>query len=148
MTLRLKIISGIIAFVLLTIVLIVVTNIYLNDSRQIKEIDDRELAVKVLNGCGVPGLARDYESYLKEKFGVYENTFFKFSEPSNTRKYIYNKSIIVVSQEIDRTVSPNNLELLIERTGIESWTYAIDKVELPDYQFLIIIGRDFQNIMK
>ena len=115
---------------------------------QKSKIEDRELAVKILNGCGVPRLARDYETYLKEKFDGYENTFFKFSEPSNTRKYIYNKSILVVSQELDKTVSPNNLEVLIERTGIENWTYAIDKVELPDYQFLIIVGRDFQNIMK
>jgi hypothetical protein len=123
-------------------------NIWANRGSQQSKIEDRELAVKILNGCGVPGLARDYETYLKEKFEGYENTFFKYSEPSNTRKYIYNKSVLVVSQELDKSVSPNNLEVLIERTGIENWTYAIDKVELPDYQFLIIIGRDFQNIMK
>lgn len=111
-------------------------------------IDERELAIKILNGCGVPGLARDYEAYLKDKYGGFENTMFKFSEPSNTRKNIYNKSVIVVSQDLDLTETPNNLDVLIERTGIENWTYAIDKVELPDYQFLIIVGRDFQNIMK
>ncbi len=148
MSLRLKIILGAIATSLVAAIVIISINFWLNSKTMDKEIEDRELAVKILNGCGVPGLARDYEAYLKEKYGGFENTFFKFSEPSNTRKYIYNKSIIVVSQELDLTDTPNNLEVLIDRTGIENWTYAIDKVELPDYQFLIIVGRDFQNIMK
>ena len=143
-----KLILAIISAVTITFVVIVFITIWSDRGSQQSKIEDRELAVKILNGCGVPGLARDYETYLKEKFEGYENTFFKFSEPSNTRKYIYNKSVLVVSQELDKTVSPNNLEVLIERTGIENWTYAIDKVELPDYQFLIIVGRDFQNIMK
>jgi hypothetical protein len=148
LSLRLKVIFAIIGTVAITFIIIVLINIYTNDKSVKEEIDDRELSVKILNGCGVPGLARDYEAYLKDMYNGYENTFFKFSEPSNTRKSIYNKSIIVVSQELDTLQTPNNLEVLIERTGIENWTYAIDKVELPDYQFLIIIGRDFQNIMK
>lgn len=148
MTLRQKIILAILVFVIIATAVILYLFHSSNRQEEIINIDDRELAIKVLNGCGIPGLARDYETFLKEKFSAYENTFFKFSEPSNTRKYIYNKSVIVVSQEIDKSVSPNNLEVLIERTGIENWTYAIDEVELPDYQFLIIVGRDFQKIMK
>ncbi len=148
MTLRQKIISVIVAILVVTIIIVSIINISFKGNVQENEIDDRELSIKVLNGCGIPGLARDYEGYLKAKYSGYENTFFKFSEPSNARKYIYNKSVIVVSQKLDSTVSPNNLEVLIERTGIKNWTYAIDEVELPDYQFLIIVGRDFQNIMK
>lgn len=148
MSSKLKLMLTIISVLAITIVVIVLIKIWADKDLQQRKIDDRELAVKVLNGCGVPGLARDYEAYLKEKYVGFENTFFKFSEPSNTRKYIYNKSVLVVSQELDKRFSPNNLDVLIERTGIENWTYAIDKVELPDYQFLIIVGRDFQNIMK
>lgn len=146
MSFKLKLIIGAICVVL---ALTVVSVTYIRGSRLEEDRpDDRELAIKILNGCGVPGLARDYETYLKEKYESYENTLFKFSEPSNMRKYIYNKSVIIVSQEIDFAVSPHNLEVLIDRTGIEHWTYAIDEVEMPDYQFLIIVGSDFQNIMK
>lgn len=148
MSFKLKLIIGISCVVaVLALTIVSVTYVMGNRSQEV-QLDDRELAVKVLNGCGIPGLARDYETYLKEKYGSYENTFFKFSEPSNMRKYIYNKSVIIVSQEIDFAVSPHNLEVLIDRTGIEHWTYAIDEVEMPDYQFLIIVGSDFQNIMK
>ncbi|MBI9031059.1 LytR C-terminal domain-containing protein [bacterium] len=148
MTRKLKVLS--ILFVVIIIILAILFFINKLSDKDIKkvEIDERELDVKVLNGCGVPGLARDYENFLKAKFEGYRNPLFKFSEPSNTRKYIYNKSIIIVSQELDLSVSPNNLEVLMDRTGIRNWTYAIDRVELPDYQFLIIVGRDFQNIMK
>jgi hypothetical protein len=148
LTLRQKIISIIIAVIVLVTLIIAILVVKFGNKDQRPEIDDRELSIKILNGCGIPGLARDYENYLKEKYAGYENTFFKFSEPSNARKYIYNKSVIVVSQDLDENQNPNNLQVLIDRTGIENWTYAVDKVELPDYQFLIILGRDFQNIMK
>ena len=148
MSRKLKLVLIIIGAITVSFLMILLINILSVKETTLERIDQRELAVKILNGCGVPGLARAYETYLKEKYGGYENILFKFSEPSNTRKYIYNKSVIVVSQELDLSTSPNNLEVLMERTGIKNWTYAIDNVELPDYQFLIIIGRDFQNIMK
>ncbi len=148
MSRKLKLILIIVGAITVSFLMLLLINILSVKETRLERIDQRELAVKILNGCGIPGLARDYETYLKEKYGGYENILFKFSEPSNTRKYIYNKSVIVVSQELDLSASPNNLEILIERTGIKNWTYAIDNVELPDYQFLIIIGRDFQNIMK
>ncbi len=148
MTLRQKIILATTAIIVVTITMIAIINYAWNSKDKKDDIDDRELSIKILNGCGIPGLARDYENYLKEKFSGFENSFFKFSEPSNTRKYIYNKSVIIVSQKIDMTSEPNNLDILMQRTGISNWTYAIDDVELPDYQFLIIVGRDFQNIMK
>lgn len=148
MSFKLKLIIVLISIIAIILVAVLFVNNFLDSKPPEIKIDERELAIKIMNGCGIPGLARDYEEYLQEKYGSYENPMFKFSEPSNMRKYIYNRSVIVVSQEIDFSVSPNNLKVLIDRTGIECWTYAIDEVEMPDYQFMIIVGSDFQNIMK
>jgi hypothetical protein len=138
----------IIASIIVIISVFTITQKYKKVEVVEKKIDERELSVRILNGCGITGLAREYEDYLTDKFGRYSSTLFKFSEASNTRKSIYNKSMIVVVREFDESETPNDLEILQERTGIEPWTYAIDNVEKPDYNFIIIIGNDFQNIMK
>jgi len=152
LSIRRKIAISAIGLLLLSIISYLVIDLF--KTKEVKELDfdKRELSVKILNGCGVPGLARDYEKYLNHKFDEYDENLFMFSEPSNTRKAIYNKSVIVIVKDnednIDYDRVKENLEILQQRTGIEPWTYVIDEVQFPDYEFIIIIGSDFQNLMK
>ena len=145
---RLKSLVIIISTLVILIIMMMIFRHIENRDNIEQVIDQRELSVRILNGCGISGLARDYEDYLTEKFGGNGTSLFKFSEASNTHKAIYNKSIIVVVNRFEEQEEPNNLTILQERTGIHPWTYAIDDVEKPDYQFIIIIGNDFQNLMK
>ncbi len=148
MSRKLKILIAIVLLIAISFLGLYLFKIFNEEEDILADIDKREISVQILNGCGISGLAREYEEFLVKKFEEYGANMFKFSEASNTRKSIYNKSIIVVVREVDFAEEPNNLEILQERTGIENWIYAIDENEKPDNQFIIIIGNDFQNLME
>lgn len=133
------------SLVMLTIGIIIY---YRNSRRPEIYLDNRELSIKILNGCGVSGIAKEYENFLVKKYSNFENHYFKFSAPSNTRKWLYNKSIIMVSRPFNENKKPTDLEVLIERTGIDKYSLAIDTLDVNDYDFLLILGNDFQNLMK
>ncbi len=92
------------------------------------------IRIELLNGCGIPDVARK----VRDNFIEYNIDVIRFG---NAKKYIYNKSIIVVRQD-----EKDDLERLKTKTGIDQVVYALD--ELADAPFQIIIGDDYERFLK
>ncbi|MDP2172343.1 MAG: LytR C-terminal domain-containing protein [Candidatus Cloacimonadaceae bacterium] len=92
------------------------------------------IKVVVVNGCGYVGLASEYEKYIMCKN-------IEVLRLENTRKPLYDKSIIVVKKE-----DKQDLERLKKMTGIQRWTMALN--EHYDAPFIIILGRDYEEFIK
>lgn len=90
-------------------------------------------AIKIMvhNGCGFSGVAGNIRNYLSGKnievIGV-----------GNTRKFIYDESVIVVKHDDDV-----DLKRLQRMTGIENVIYAINNNYFVP--FIIIAGKDYQQ---
>lgn len=98
--------------------------------------EDKMPAIKVVvvNGCGYVGLASEYEKYIVSKN-------IDVLRLENTRRPLYDKSIIVVKKE-----DKQDLERLMKMTGIQRWTMALS--EHADVPFIIILGRDYEEFMN
>jgi len=93
-------------------------------------------AIKIIltNGCGFEGLAKEFADYLADK-----NVDIVMM--TNTRKPIYNKTLI-----INRKGSPEDLQRLQRMTGIERFTEARNENALAEFE--IIIGKDYEEYTK
>ncbi|MFA5498943.1 MAG: LytR C-terminal domain-containing protein [Candidatus Cloacimonadia bacterium] len=90
--------------------------------------------VRILNGCGISGVASEFSDFLTKHnvdvIGV-----------GNSRKFIYDKTIIIVKRDDEQ-----DLNRLIKYTGITRRAFAVENDSEEDFQ--IIIGRDYQNYIK
>jgi len=93
-----------------------------------------QVHVRVVNGCGVKGVANLFTDAL------YKTNVF-VSSTGNANSFNYNKSVIIVKQR-----DTKDLERLMEMTSIKDFTYVYtDKETVP---FLIIIGKDYEKVIK
>ncbi len=92
------------------------------------------IRIRILNGCGFQNAASDFSDYLRrynvDTIGI-----------GNADKFIYDKSIIVVKKD-----DQQDLQRLMEYTGITRRVYALDNQAVESFQ--IIVGRDFRKYMK
>jgi len=92
------------------------------------------IKIMVQNGCGFNGVAQNVRNSLINKnidvVGI-----------GNSRKFIYDESLIVVKHddEVD-------LRRLKNMTGIENVIYAVD--ENYFVPFIIVAGKDYQKFFK
>ncbi len=93
--------------------------------------EDQFPAIKVilLNGCGYQGVA----NYIMESLG---SKNIDVDVMTNTRKFIYKETIIVVKKN-----DKNELERLKAMTGIQKVIYALN--ESSSVPFYIIAGKDY-----
>ncbi len=92
------------------------------------------IQIELLNGCGVPDVARKVRDRLLD----HNIDVIRFG---NAKKYIYNKSIIVVRKD-----HKDDLERLKANTGIDQVVYALD--EMAETPFQIIIGDDYKRFLE
>lgn len=93
-------------------------------------------AIKIIltNGCGFEGLAREFTSFLTDKN-------VDIISIGNTRKPIYDKTIIVI-----RKGNGEDLKRLQRMTGINRFTEAKNEEALAEFE--IIIGKDYEQYYK
>lgn len=92
-------------------------------------------AIKIIltNGCGFEGVAGEFSDFLSNKNVDIVAT-------GNTRKPIYDKTIIVV-----RKGDEQDLARLQRMTGIERNTTAKNEYAVADFE--IIIGKDYEQYL-
>ncbi|MCL2065245.1 MAG: LytR C-terminal domain-containing protein [Candidatus Cloacimonetes bacterium] len=126
-------------FLLISVIILASIMLYIGinskDRREtesyLSESDFPSIRIMIQNGCGFVGVAQNVRNAVSQKnidvVGV-----------SNSRKFIYNETIIIVKHddEID-------LQRLKNMTGIENVIYAVN--ENYFVPFIIIAGRDYQR---
>jgi hypothetical protein len=117
-----------------TVTVIFITAIY--RSEEVIALDESEfpaIHVLVYNGCGFTGVANNVRSYISRN-----SLNINVVGIGNTRRFIYNESIIVV-KHYDET----DLRRLQNMTGIRNVAFALNENYMAP--FIIIAGRDYQN---
>ncbi len=129
-------------FLVLLLAIIITLLLFKSDlfkSEEYAEKNDKNtplVRIAVVNGCGINGAANDVRNYfIHNDFSNIDVLFWK-----DGRKYIYEKSIIVVKKNSEK------LNYLMEVTGIKRKIYAVSENSMEDFQ--IIVGRDFQKYFK
>ena len=95
---------------------------------------DHKIQVEILNGCGIPKLARMYTNYLRsEGFDVLD------SKNANHFNYIETK-ILHHRGDIDRALELADIIMIDKNKIIE------DKDESLFYDLTLILGKDYMNL--
>lgn len=105
-------------------------------NKNVENDPERKLpAIKIIltNGCGFEGVAGEFSDFLSEKNVDIVAT-------GNTRKPIYDKTIIVV-----RKGDEQDLNRLIRMTGITRNTTATSEYAVAEFE--IIIGKDYEQYL-
>jgi hypothetical protein len=110
---------------------------YLESTKKTDNDPEHKLpAIKIIltNGCGFEGVAGEFSDFLADRN-------VDIIATGNTRKPIYDKTIIVVRKgdAVDR-------QRLSRMTGIERYTMALN--EYATAEFEIIIGKDYEQYIK
>ena len=90
------------------------------------------IRVMIYNGCGFMGVANNVRAYITRN-----NLNISVVGIGNTRRFVYDESLIVVKQ-----YDPVDLRRLQVMTGIQNVVYALNENYLAP--FIIIAGRDYQ----
>lgn len=92
------------------------------------------IQLEVLNGCGVPGLANDFTSALRQNgFDVVETGNFKNFDMQNT---------VVIA----RTFDAENAERVAEALGISEENVFIEASEDFYLDATVVIGSDYKSL--
>jgi hypothetical protein len=128
-----KYLIALIIFIILSVIIVVIINKtdenYFEDP--FPESDFPSIRIMVHNGCGFTGVAQNIRNSLIGKN-------IDVVEIGNTRRFIYNETIIVVKHD-----DPEDLLRLKRMTGIENVIYAVNQNYFVP--FIIIAGRDYQK---
>jgi hypothetical protein len=104
------------------------------DDNLLSEDNYPSIKIMVQNGCGFAGVANNVKTSLNDKnidvIGI-----------GNTRKFIYDETVIVVKQ-IDEV----DLKRLQRMTGIKNIVYSVN--ENYFVPFIIIAGKEYQRYFK
>jgi hypothetical protein len=92
------------------------------------------IKITLINGCGFEGLAKEFSDFLADKN-------VDIVSMGNTRKPIYDKTIIVI-----RKGGEEDLKRLERMTGISRFTEVRSETALADFD--IIIGKDYEQYTK
>ncbi|SVE62893.1 uncharacterized protein METZ01_LOCUS515747 [marine metagenome] len=95
---------------------------------------DHKIQVEILNGCGIPKLARMYTNYLRS-----EGIDVLDSKNANHFNYIETK-IIHHRGDIDRALELADIIMIDKNKVIE------DKDESLFYDLTLILGKDYMNL--
>lgn len=98
-------------------------------------IPSSPVKVKLLNGCGFPGVARDVKDYFDNS--EHNVTVVSIGNVSGNR-FIYRQSIIVAKH-----ADEEKLKYLQAITGIERRIYAYDDNLFEEFH--IILGNDYKQ---
>jgi len=134
-----------IIFVIVLIALSIVGSLYFKNEyykRKKHKKDEMEsyipktsVKIKLLNGCGYPGVAKVAKNYL---INHYKKIYVISWENIRYHKFNFDKSIIVVKKYDEK-----KLRYLQKVTGIKRRIYAFNKSGLEE--FYIIIGKDYKK---
>lgn len=92
------------------------------------------IQLEVLNGCGVPGLANDFTSTLRENgFDVVETGNFKNFDMQNT---------VVIA----RTFDANNAHRVADALGVSEENVFIEASEDFYLDATVVIGSDYESL--
>ena len=97
------------------------------------------MKIKVLNGCGIDGAAKDVKEYLINK--NIKNLDIIAWENVERDMFIYGKTLIVIKKNDEE-----KLKYLMKITGIKRRIFALDPNTIEDLQ--IILGRDYKDYFK
>lgn len=111
-------------------------NFYIKSGNKGLSGEEQYPAIKIalMNGCGYQGVA----NYITECLAT-KNIDVEIQ--TNTRKFIYKETLIVVKKE-----DKNELERLKAMTGIQKVIYALN--ESASVPFYIIAGKDYLNYFQ
>ncbi|MCD4651274.1 MAG: LytR C-terminal domain-containing protein [Candidatus Cloacimonetes bacterium] len=110
---------------------------YLKNRKPEPEVQEQQLPaikIKLLNGCGIPGIAASIRHKLMEQN-------IDVISVGNAEKFIYNKSMIVMKKKDEQ-----DLARLIKMTGIQIHIEALNVESLAPFE--IIIGKDFKQLIN
>lgn len=128
--------------ILVIIILIVILSVLIfrkDRSADTKvSIPTSPVKVKLLNGCGFPGVARDVKDYFDNS--EHNVTVVSIGNVSGSR-FIYRQSIIVAKQDDEEKLS-----YLQQITGIERRIYAYDDNLFEEFH--IILGNDYKKYFE
>ncbi|MDD3049841.1 MAG: LytR C-terminal domain-containing protein [Candidatus Cloacimonetes bacterium] len=132
--------NSIVLFIILIVLSLALYFLLVNlnhDEEQNELLDLTEigkLKVKVLNGCGYPGVAQTVTHILIER-GI------DVISLGNADKFIYKKTIIVRKRPDEA-----KLRYLMDLTGIKRHISAYSDIEFAD--FYLIVGNDYKTYFK
>jgi len=124
-------------FLILSVIqLLIIALMFTSCKKEEVEVEDNfpAITVKVINGCGFQGVAANFRDFL-----VRYNIDVRGTE--NARKFIFNRTIIVVKHEDEQ-----DLQRLMRYTGITRRIYALS--EHSNEAFHIIVGNDYREYLK
>lgn len=103
-------------------------------SRENPELIGQIIQLEVLNGCGVPGLANDFTSVLR-------NNGFDVVETGNFDNFDMQHTVV-----ISRNFDSRNAERIAEALGVDSKRVFIEASEDFYLDATVIIGSDYKSL--
>jgi len=104
------------------------------ESVDVADISRNEITLQVLNGCGIPGLARDVRNALIEKG-------FDVLSFDNAEKFLYEKTVIVIKKK-----DYDKFDILYQELPVRKVYKQMNENSI--YDFIIIVGKDYKNFFK
>lgn len=94
-------------------------------------IEKYDISIQVLNGCGMPGLAREVRNKLIDK-GLNVLSF------GNADKFCFIRTVLII-----RSINPQKLETIKKILPIKNIYRQIKEDSL--YDFIMIVGKDYKE---
>lgn len=94
-------------------------------------IEKYDISIQVLNGCGMPGLAREVRNKLIDK-GLNVLSF------GNADKFCFIRTVLII-----RSINPRKLETIKKILPIKNIYRQIKEDSL--YDFIVIVGKDYKE---
>lgn len=134
-----------IILIIVLIALVIVGGIYFKNKYDEKKKNEKDkienyipttsVKIKLLNGCGYPGVAKIAKNYL---INNYQKVYVISWKNIRYNKFNFDKSVIVVKKYDEK-----KLKYLQKITGIKRRIYAFNKSGLEEFH--IIIGQDYKK---
>lgn len=99
----------------------------------------QNIQIEVLNGCGVNGIAKVFQSYLREQGFDVVNTENYIED--GKRRWDIEQSMI-----IDHIGDTEQAKALARSLGIAFDKIIIKQTPNPIYEISVVIGKDYQNL--